>query len=94
MAPRINASGRLAHADLAVHLLTTDNAEEALAAAVRLDELNKERQQMVEEMVQEAEKQLEKKKRFARFFTGIFRHGRCWRGLECGRHWHRRFQAD
>ncbi|MBJ6362961.1 single-stranded-DNA-specific exonuclease RecJ [Paenibacillus sp. GCM10012307] len=61
MAPRINASGRLAHADLAVQLLTTENAEEALAAAVRLDALNKERQQMVEGIIQEAEQQLEER---------------------------------
>lgn len=61
MAPRINASGRLAHADLAVQLLTTGNGEEALAAAVQLDELNKQRQQLVEGMVEEALAQLERR---------------------------------
>lgn len=55
MAPRINASGRLAHADVAVRLLTTGDADEALAAAYQLDGLNKERQQLVERMVEEAE---------------------------------------
>ncbi|WP_270164580.1 single-stranded-DNA-specific exonuclease RecJ [Paenibacillus sp. SYP-B4298] len=64
LAPRINASGRLAHADLAVQLLTTGNEEEALAAAVQLDELNKQRQQLVEEMVEQAQAQLES--RYAR----------------------------
>ena len=55
MAPRINASGRLAHADDAVRLLTTSDGSDALAAAYKLDRLNKERQQIVEQMVNEAE---------------------------------------
>ncbi|WP_020615838.1 single-stranded-DNA-specific exonuclease RecJ [Paenibacillus daejeonensis] len=55
MAPRINASGRLAHADDAVRLLTTTDGSDALAAAYKLDRLNKERQQIVEQMVTEAE---------------------------------------
>ncbi|XEC93138.1 single-stranded-DNA-specific exonuclease RecJ [Paenibacillus tarimensis] len=54
MAPRINASGRLEHADSAVRLLTTNDPEEALACSVRLDRLNKERQRIVDEMVEQA----------------------------------------
>lgn len=55
MAPRINASGRLAQADDAVRLLTTTDGSDALAAAYKLDRLNKDRQQLVEQMVTEAE---------------------------------------
>ena len=44
MAPRINAAGRLEHAEGAVRLLTAPNGEAAAAAALTLDRLNKERQ--------------------------------------------------
>ncbi|WP_106768472.1 single-stranded-DNA-specific exonuclease RecJ [Paenibacillus faecalis] len=54
MAPRINASGRLDHAGRAVTLLTTDKQEEAERLAWELDGLNKHRQQVVEEIVQES----------------------------------------
>ncbi|NBD25950.1 single-stranded-DNA-specific exonuclease RecJ [Paenibacillus glycinis] len=55
MAPRINAAGRLEHADAAVDLLTASNDEAAAAGALRLDELNKARQGIVEDIVREAE---------------------------------------
>ncbi|MFU1794254.1 single-stranded-DNA-specific exonuclease RecJ [Paenibacillus azoreducens] len=61
MAPRINASGRLDHAGSAVALLTTEDAEEAQRLSHALDELNKERQQVVETIVQEALLQLQAK---------------------------------
>lgn len=61
MAPRINASGRLDHAGRAVALLTTEDASEALRLAHELDGLNKQRQQVVEDIVQEALMQLEAK---------------------------------
>lgn len=61
MAPRINASGRLDHAGRAVTLLTTDAAEEAEQLAAELDLLNKERQQVVERIVQEATAKLEER---------------------------------
>ncbi|MBA2939262.1 single-stranded-DNA-specific exonuclease RecJ [Paenibacillus sp. CGMCC 1.16610] len=54
LAPRINASGRLEAADIAVKLLTTSNETEAEQIAFELDMLNKERQLIVEEMVKEA----------------------------------------
>lgn len=59
LAPRINASGRMSHANRAVALLTAESMEEAEAIAEELDVLNKERQMLVEEMVQEALRQLE-----------------------------------
>ncbi|OCT14968.1 single-stranded-DNA-specific exonuclease RecJ [Paenibacillus pectinilyticus] len=54
LAPKINASGRLEAADIAVKLLTTADENEAEQIAYELDMLNKERQQIVEDMVQEA----------------------------------------
>jgi single-stranded-DNA-specific exonuclease len=54
LAPRINASGRLEHADDAVRLLTTDNQQDAEQMAYQLDQLNKERQRIVEEMTKQA----------------------------------------
>lgn len=55
MAPRINAAGRLDHAKRAVELLTTDDYDEAMLAAIHLDTLNKERQRIVDTIVKEAE---------------------------------------
>jgi len=59
MAPRINASGRLDHAGRAVSLLTTERMEEAQELAGELDLLNKERQLVVERIVEEAVAKLE-----------------------------------
>ncbi|UVI28084.1 single-stranded-DNA-specific exonuclease RecJ [Paenibacillus spongiae] len=55
MAPRINAAGRLDHADGAIRLLTSIHEEEAMASAIALDTLNRERQQVVDNIVKEAE---------------------------------------
>lgn len=54
LAPRINASGRLQHANLAVRLLTTENEQEAELLALDLDALNRDRQKIVEDMMKEA----------------------------------------
>ncbi|MGO4269814.1 single-stranded-DNA-specific exonuclease RecJ, partial [Paenibacillus sp. TAF58] len=54
LAPRINASGRLEAADIAVKLLTTSDDKESEQIAFELDMLNKERQLIVEDMVKEA----------------------------------------
>ena len=54
LAPRINAAGRLAHAEIGVKLLTTESEFEARAEALRLDELNRERQRIEETTMGEA----------------------------------------
>ncbi|ALS27029.1 single-stranded DNA exonuclease RecJ [Paenibacillus sp. 32O-W] len=59
MAPRVNASGRLSHADHAVTLLTTERSEEAEEKAALLDGLNRERQKIVDAIVREAEEMWE-----------------------------------
>ncbi|TFE30731.1 single-stranded-DNA-specific exonuclease RecJ [Cohnella luojiensis] len=55
LAPRLNAGGRLEHADRAVKLLAAAGDEEAELLAHELDKLNVERQALVEQTVIEAE---------------------------------------
>lgn len=59
MGPRLNAVGRLQDADLAVELLLTDHLEEAEDMAAMIDEINKERQKIVSDIVKEAEKMVD-----------------------------------
>lgn len=56
--PRINVAGRLAHAQTALDLLTTPDADEAARLASDLDYLNKERQSITRDAVAEAERQV------------------------------------
>jgi len=53
LGPRINAGGRVGKSDLGVHLLTTEDPEEARRIAAELDALNEERR-AIEAEVQEA----------------------------------------
>ncbi|MGN7453249.1 single-stranded-DNA-specific exonuclease RecJ [Paenibacillus pasadenensis] len=55
MGPRINAAGRLEHADAAVRLLVSEDLAEAAGLAGELDELNVRRRAIVEQMTLEAE---------------------------------------
>ncbi|MGD6832098.1 single-stranded-DNA-specific exonuclease RecJ [Sutcliffiella halmapala] len=57
--PRINAVGRLDNADPAVHLLMTEDAQEAKALAEEMEAYNKERQQIVTQITEEAINQVE-----------------------------------
>ncbi|MFB4163786.1 single-stranded-DNA-specific exonuclease RecJ [Alteribacillus sp. JSM 102045] len=59
MGPRINAAGRMEAADPAVHLLTSVHQEEANEWARIIDSLNKERQNIVNEMTNEAIEEVE-----------------------------------
>lgn len=59
LGPRINASGRLDSADLAVELMITSDYQQALTMAEELDRMNRERQQLVEEMAEEAAREVE-----------------------------------
>jgi len=60
LGPRINASGRLADAALAVELLLCEDATEGAATAAKLDAFNRERQNIERAITQEAERQIEK----------------------------------
>jgi single-stranded-DNA-specific exonuclease len=54
LAPRINAAGRLGHPGAAFELLLTEDREEALRLASRLEELNRERQIVEDRIVRAA----------------------------------------
>ena len=54
VAPRLNAAGRLAHAELGVRLLTTESEPAALQLAQELENLNRHRREIEEEMTREA----------------------------------------
>jgi single-stranded-DNA-specific exonuclease len=54
LAPRINAAGRLGHPRAALELILTEDREEARVLAARLEELNRERQQVEERILREA----------------------------------------
>ena len=59
LAPRINAAGRLGHPGAALELLLTDDRDEAARLAGRLEELNRERQQVEERILRAAVAQVE-----------------------------------
>ena len=55
MAPRINASGRLADASLPIELLLDDDYQACRTRAEQLDTINRERQAIERRIAQEAE---------------------------------------
>ncbi len=59
LGPRINASGRLADASLSVDLLLSEDRAFCDAAARKLDELNRERQDIEREITERAERYVE-----------------------------------
>ena len=59
IAPRLNAAGRLAHADLGVQLLTTDSEHTAGRLVRKLDELNRRRRQLEQDTTRKAMRQVE-----------------------------------
>ncbi|MFZ1629135.1 MAG: single-stranded-DNA-specific exonuclease RecJ [Anaerolineae bacterium] len=59
LAPRINAAGRLQSAMLAYQLLSTQDQAEATALASQLGQLNTKRQELTEQTVQAARRQIE-----------------------------------
>lgn len=61
LAPRLNAAGRLGYTDEAVKLLLTEDMDEAEALALRMCELNRERQALESEMFEQCIKMLDKR---------------------------------
>ncbi len=61
LAPRINASGRLADASLPIEMFLSDNFQESIQAARQLDEMNSERQRIERDIVTEAEAMVEER---------------------------------
>ncbi|HBF76535.1 MAG TPA: single-stranded-DNA-specific exonuclease RecJ [Clostridiaceae bacterium] len=62
--PRINAVGRLSDAKIAVELFTTNNYDKALQIAKYLDQENKKRQEIEEQIYKEACEKIEEDKDF------------------------------
>lgn len=58
LAPRINAAGRIKHADVAYKMLIAEDVSEAQTYALELDALNTHRQQLTERILSEAREQL------------------------------------
>jgi single-stranded-DNA-specific exonuclease len=54
LGPRVNAGGRVGQADLGARLLSSDDAHEVGALAVRLDEFNAERRAIEREVLEQA----------------------------------------
>jgi single-stranded-DNA-specific exonuclease len=59
IAPRINAAGRLEHADIALSLLLSQDFAEAITLSNRLEEINRRRQDMTGRIVSQAKEQAE-----------------------------------
>ncbi len=59
IAPRINAAGRLEHANVALDLLTTSDYAQAIDLANRIEEINRRRQDITARMVSEAKEKAE-----------------------------------
>lgn len=62
IAPRINACGRMGEAELALRLLLTSDSNEALTIANKLNEINKERQEVEKEIFDDALSIIEREK--------------------------------
>lgn len=60
--PRLNAAGRMDHANAAFALLTADNVEEAKKLALQLNKNNSDRQRLTEQIVAEAKEQIRESK--------------------------------
>ncbi|MDX2224537.1 MAG: single-stranded-DNA-specific exonuclease RecJ [Rhodospirillaceae bacterium] len=60
LGPRVNAGGRIGQSDLGVRLMTTADPDEATALALRLDELNRARQDIEAAVLAESIEQVER----------------------------------
>lgn len=61
LAPRINVTSSLAHANIAYELLATDLAEEARILAEKIDEINRDKYKVIDKVIAGAEAQLKGK---------------------------------
>ena len=68
IAPRINACGRMGHAKEALNLFFAENEEEANQIAQRLNEYNKERQEIEKRIFDEAVEKIEKENNIKSYY--------------------------
>ncbi|MDD5096861.1 MAG: single-stranded-DNA-specific exonuclease RecJ [Candidatus Omnitrophica bacterium] len=64
IAPRLNASGRMASAELSLKLLMSQNALEAQELASQLDQFNRQRQKIEAKILEEAEEMINREMNF------------------------------
>lgn len=67
--PRLNAAGRLKHANIAFDLLVAEHSAQALHLASLLQNINSERQQITESIVNEAKAQIKNQKESKIYFV-------------------------
>ncbi|KAB3527671.1 single-stranded-DNA-specific exonuclease RecJ [Alkaliphilus serpentinus] len=75
LAPRINAAGRMGHAEVGVKLLTTEDPIEAMELANLLDRENKQRQQLEMEIYNQAVEMVENEENNNRSFFVLHNDG-------------------
>ena len=76
LVPRLNASGRMRHADTALHLLRTRDPQEAMRLAQELDALNTTRRSEEEKILQEA--RVQAKKALKTYSSSLVLYGSNW----------------
>jgi len=81
LAPRLNAMGRLGPAMRAVHLLTTDDEEEASSIATQMDTLNAQRQKIQNGIVLECREKIDKMEDLERHRTIVLSNPQWHRGV-------------
>ncbi len=62
LAPRLNAAGRMDHANTSYGLLSTENEKEAEELSLKLEKNNQNRQRLTEKMIEEVKKKIAKYK--------------------------------
>ncbi|CAL2058114.1 single-stranded-DNA-specific exonuclease RecJ [Tenacibaculum sp. 190524A05c] len=72
IAPRINAAGRIKHANYAVELLTSSNEELASEIAIAIEEFNGHRKELDKEITAAALVQIEENDEIERFTTVVY----------------------
>lgn len=68
LGPRLNAAGRLETADKSIQLLLTKDEDEAKDLAFKLNQLNQDRQELTQKILQEATTEVEKKSEKAKLY--------------------------
>jgi len=74
LGPRLNAVGRLADANIAVQLLSTDNTGEANSIADRLERLNEDRKLLTDQVYQAALVQIDKRPSLLQYAVLVLAH--------------------
>lgn len=75
IAPRINASGRMGKADLALELLLEENIDNAYKMAIELSETNKERQNVEKNIINQAIDMIEADKLYEKDIIVLYNEG-------------------